>query len=59
MKFFDKILIGIYHAKYHRKIKKAELSKDNKNIHNFKKYVYQAEDAWKQIVIIKKKYQNE
>jgi flagellin-specific chaperone FliS len=59
MNFFEKILIGIYHAKYHRNLKKAERSKENKNIHNFKKYIYRAEDAWKQIVIIKKKYQNE
>tara|TARA_A100001201_G_scaffold96556_1_gene83434 strand:+ start:118 stop:297 length:180 start_codon:yes stop_codon:yes gene_type:complete len=59
MTFFEKIRIGIYHAKYHRKLKFAIKAKEQQNIHKFKKYVYQAEDAWKKIVTIQKKYQNE
>ena len=59
MSFFNKILIGIYHAKYHRKLRSAIKVKEEQNIYKFKKYVYQAEDAWKKIVTIKKKYQNE
>lgn len=59
MKYLDKIKIGIYHAKYHKNLKKAEQAKNKQNINNFKKYVYRSEDAWKQIVIIKKKYSNE
>ena len=59
MKFLDKIRIGIYHATYHRNYKKALLAKDDKDLVKFKKYVYKAEDAWKKIVTIKRKYNNE
>ena len=59
MNFITTILVGIYHAKYHRNLKKAIRAKDKQNIYQFKKYVYQAEDAWKKIVTIKKKQTNE
>jgi len=59
MNFFEKILVGIYHATYHRNIRNAEKAKDKKDIELFKKSVYRAEDAWKKIVLIKKKYSNE
>ena len=49
----NKFLIGWYHAKYHRNLKKAERAKDNKNIYEFKQFVYSAEDAWKKIIILK------
>ena len=51
----NKFLIGWYHAKYHRNLKKAETAKDNKNIHAFKQFVYNAEDAWKKIIILNNK----
>jgi len=59
MKFLDKIRIGIYHASYHRNMKKAQKSQTKRDLNNFKKYVYKAEDAWKKIVTIKRKYNNE
>jgi len=55
MNFFTKILIGIYHAKYHKNFKKALRAKDKKNIHQFKKYIYRAEDAWRHVVILTNK----
>ena len=55
MKLFRNILIGIYHAKYHRNMKLAITSKDKKNIKKFKKYVYRAEDTWRQVVLLTKK----
>jgi len=59
MKFLDKIRIGLYHASYHRNLKNAEKQKDKQDIKKFQKYIYQAEDAWKKLVIIRKKYQDE
>ena len=48
-------MIGIYHAKYHRNMKFAESTKHKKDIEKFKKYVYQAEDAWRQVVLLTQK----
>ena len=48
-------MIGIYHAKYHRNIKFAESAKNKKNIEKFKKHVYRAEDAWRQVVVLTEK----
>ena len=59
MKFLDKIRIGIFHASYHRNMKHAKQAQENSNISKFKKYIYKAEDAWKKVIIIKKKYNNE
>ncbi len=36
-------------------MKLAITSKDKKNIKKFKKYVYRAEDAWRQVVLLTKK----
>lgn len=55
MKIFRSFMIGIYHAKYHRNMKFAELAKHKKDIEKFKKYVYQAEDAWRQVVLLTQK----
>lgn len=55
MKLFRSFMIGIYHAKYHRNIKFAESAKNKKNIRKFKKYVYRAEDAWRQVVVLTEK----
>ena len=49
---FDKVLIGWYHARYHKNLKKAEAAKDSKDLYKFKKYIYKAEDAWKKIITI-------
>ena len=59
MKFLDRIRTGIYHASYHRNMKKAQKAQIKRDLVKFKKHVYKAEDAWKQVVKIKKKYSNE
>jgi len=51
----NKILIGWYHAKYHRNLKKAEAAKDNKDIHRFKQFIYKSEDAWRKIITLNDK----
>jgi hypothetical protein len=56
MKILDKIRIAISHARYHRYLKHAEQAKENKDIKKFKKYIYRAEDAWRKVVLITKKY---
>ena len=58
MKFLDKIRLGIYHATYHRNLKKANECVRTKDINKFKKHVYRAEDAWRKVVLIQKKYNN-
>ena len=55
MKIFRSFMIGIYHAKYHRNMKFAELAKYKKDIEKFKKYIYRAEDAWRQVVLLTQK----
>jgi hypothetical protein len=54
-KLINKIRVGLLHAKYHRNLKSAETARKQQDIVKFKKYVYRAEDAWKQIVIITNK----
>lgn len=51
----NKFLIGWYHAKYHRNLKKAVAAKDNKNIQKFKHFIYKSEDAWRQLIILNNK----
>ena len=51
----NKFLIGWYHAKYHRNLKKAENAQKLKDINEFKKHVYQAEDAWKPVIVLTNK----
>jgi hypothetical protein len=53
--FFIKIRIGILHAAYHRNMKRADEARTNHDIVSFKKYIYQAEDAWRKIVILTNK----
>jgi len=55
LKLFYKIRIGMLHATYHRNMKRADDARTNHDIVAFKKYIYQAEDAWRKIVIIKNK----
>jgi len=56
MKWFDKIFIALYHASYHRAMRRAIAAKDRKNLVIFKKYIYRAEDAWKKLATIQNKY---
>ena len=52
LKWINNIRIGLLHAKYHRMIRSAEQSCENKDLIKFKKYVYRAEDAWRKMVIL-------
>ena len=52
LKWINKIRIGFLHAKYHRKMRFAISASEDKDLKKFKKYVYQAEDAWRKMVII-------
>lgn len=52
LKWINSIRIGILHAKYHRCMRYAIRAREDKNLIKFKKYVYQAEDAWRKMVII-------
>jgi hypothetical protein len=56
MKWIDKISTAIYHASYHRAMKRAEGARKRKNLIIFKKYIYRAEDAWRKIAKIQNKY---
>ena len=47
-----KIRIGLLHASFHRNMKNAELARENQDIIKFKKYIYQAENAWRKIVLL-------
>lgn len=55
IKWLRKFRIGILHAKYHRAMYKADTARNNQDILEFKKYIYQAEDAWRKIVILTEK----
>jgi len=55
MKWFTKIRVGFLHAAYHRNLRKAIKARDQSDIQAFKKYIYRAEDAWKQIVRLREK----
>jgi hypothetical protein len=52
LKFFIKIKIGLLHATYHRNMKKADEARSKQDIVAFKKYIYNAEDAWRILVIL-------
>lgn len=53
--FFIKIRIGLLHASYHRNMKRADKARESRDILNFKKYIYKAEDAWRKLVILTNK----
>ncbi len=55
LKRINKFRVALLHAKYHRCIRKAEAAMADSNIQRFRKYIYRAEDAWKQIVILTNK----
>lgn len=50
-----KVRIGFLHAAYHRNMKKADIARSKQDIVTFKKYIYRAEDAWRQLVILTQK----
>lgn len=52
LKWINNIRIGLLHAKYHRCMRHAIHAREDKDLKKFKKYVYQAEDAWRKMVII-------
>jgi hypothetical protein len=52
LKFLIKIRIGLLHATYHRNMKKADEARSVQDIVAFKKYIYDAEDAWRKLVIL-------
>ena len=53
--WFRKFRISILHAKYHRAMREADLARNDRDIIKFKKYIYEAEDAWRKIVILTEK----
>jgi hypothetical protein len=53
--FFVKQRIALAHAKYHRCMKRADEFRKQQNLIEFKKAIYQAEDAWRQLVILTEK----
>ena len=55
MFWFTKIKIAILHASYHRNMKRADKARESRDILNFKKYIYKAEDAWRKLVILTNK----
>jgi hypothetical protein len=50
-----KIRIGFLHARYHRILRKADQARTIQNVVEFKKYIYQAEDVWRRIVVLTEK----
>ena len=50
-----KFRIGILHAKYHRAMRKAVAAREEQDILKFKKYIYEAEDAWRKVVVLTEK----
>jgi len=51
-KLINKIRIGFLHASYHKNMKKATAASGDRDLVAFKQYIYQAEDAWRKIVIL-------
>lgn len=54
-KILIRIRIGILHATYHRNMRSMEIARYEQDIVSFKRYAYQAEDAWRKIVILTEK----
>jgi len=55
IKLIHRIQIGFLHAAYHRCMRRADVERKARNIVEFKKYVYRAEDAWRKIVVLTEK----
>lgn len=54
-----KIRIGVYHAAYHRNMKRAQAAKDNSDLKKFQESIYRAEDAWRKLITLIVKQQQE
>ena len=50
-----KIRIGLLHATFQRNMRNANLARNKHDIITFKKHIYQAEDAWRKLVILTQK----
>jgi hypothetical protein len=50
-----KIRIALRHAEYHRNLRWAQEARVKQDIIAFKRYIYQAEDAWRKLVILTEK----
>lgn len=53
--WYRKMWIAIYHAAYHRNLKRAQEARVKQDIIAFKQYIYRAEDAWRKVVILTEK----
>jgi hypothetical protein len=53
--WWHRIQIAFYHAAYHRNLKRAQEARVKQDIIAFKQYIYRAEDAWRQVVILTEK----
>ena len=52
IKIIIKFRIAILHAKFHPLMKRADKARISTDILKFKKCVYNAEDAWRKLVIL-------
>ena len=57
MNWWWEIRRSLLHATYHRNMKRAIEASNNHDLQKFKKAIYNAEDAWRKIVVITKKIQ--
>ena len=55
MKWIRTLRIGLLHATYHRNLRKADASRIQSDIEQFKRYVYRAEDAWRKLVVLQER----
>lgn len=53
--WYCRIWIAVYHAAYHRNLKRAQEARVKQDIIAFKRYIYRAEDAWRKVVILTEK----
>jgi len=54
-KTLARIRIGFLHATFQRNMRNANIARNKHDIVTFKKHIYQAEDAWRKIVILTQK----
>jgi hypothetical protein len=53
--WYRRIQIAVYHAAYHRNLKRAQTARVKQDIIAFKRYIYRAEDAWRKVVVLTEK----
>jgi len=53
--WWRRIQIAFHHAAYHRNLKRAQEARVKQDIIAFKRYIYRAEDAWRQVVVLTEK----